>query len=62
MQKGPSPLEIERKFLIRYPKVSWLADIIPGSTILQSSMSQQIRSPGARAKYRPVQIRRPHES
>ena len=26
MQKGPSPLEIERKFLIRYPKVSWLAD------------------------------------
>ena len=26
MQKGPSPLEIERKFLIRYPEVSWLAD------------------------------------
>ena len=26
MQKRPSPLEIERKFLIRYPEVSWLAD------------------------------------
>ena len=30
MQNGPSPLEIERKFLIRYPDVGWLATQ-PGS-------------------------------